>query len=67
MREGDVIQRPEKLDVDTLPWVLVLDAQFGGSFNFLRAFEADILAVLLQEMEQNHLAQTVAGRPVRHA
>ena len=67
MREGNIFQRPEKLGAHSLPWLFVFDAQFFGSFDFLGAFEADVLTVLLQEVEKHHLAQAVAGRAVGHA
>ena len=66
MREGDVVQRPKKLDAHTLPWLFMFEAQFFGGFDYLGTLEANILAVFLQETEENHLAEAVAGRPVRH-
>ncbi|HWT03603.1 MAG TPA: hypothetical protein VN256_25365 [Pyrinomonadaceae bacterium] len=67
MREGDVIQGPEKLYADAFPRLLMLDAQLVGRFDLLRALETDVLAVPLQEREHHHLPQTVGGRAMRHA
>ena len=44
----------------------MFEAQFFGGFDYLGALEANILAVFLQEIEENHLSEAVAGRPVRH-
>lgn len=67
MREGDVVQRPKKLQTNAFPGLLVLYAQLVDCFDLLRAVEADVLTMLLQEMKQNHLAQTIIGSSVRHA
>jgi hypothetical protein len=45
----------------------VLDAQLVGSDNESGTLEADVLAVSLEKIEENHLSQTVAGRAVGHA
>jgi hypothetical protein len=45
----------------------VLDAQLVGSVYRFGTFETDVLAVSLEKIEENHLAQTVAGRAVGHA
>jgi hypothetical protein len=66
VREGDVFQRPEKLDAHSLPRLLVLDTQFFGSLNHFRALEACVLPMLAQDIEENHFAQTITRRPVRH-
>jgi hypothetical protein len=67
MREGYVLQIPEKLDADAFPRPLVLDAQLVGSLYRVGTFETDVLAVSLEKIEENHLAQTVGGRAVGHA
>jgi hypothetical protein len=67
VRESYVLQIPKKLDADALPRPLVLDAQLLGALYELRALEADVLPVFLKKVEENHLAQAVAGRAVGHA
>ncbi|HVF44219.1 MAG TPA: hypothetical protein VM936_14445 [Pyrinomonadaceae bacterium] len=67
MREGDIFQRPEKLDTYALPRLFVFDTQLLGSRNYFRTFKANVLTVLAQNVEENHFAQTVTRRPVRHA
>jgi hypothetical protein len=66
VREGDVFQRPEKLDAHSLPRLFVLDAQLFGGLNYFSALEADVLPMLAQEIEENHFAQTITGSAVRH-
>jgi hypothetical protein len=66
VRESDVLQRPEKLDTHPLPRLFVLDTQFFGSLNCFRALEACVLPMLAQDIEENHFAQTITCRPVRH-
>jgi hypothetical protein len=67
VREGDVFQRPEKLNAHALPRLFVLDTQLFGSLNYFRTLEANVLPVLAQETEENHFAQTITGSAVRHA
>ena len=67
VRKGDVVERPEKLDADAFPWLFVFDAQFIRRLDLSRALETDVLAVPLQYVEENHLAQAVTGRAVGHA
>jgi hypothetical protein len=67
MRESDILHVPEKLDADAFPGLLVLDAQFVGSLYLSGTLEADVLAVSLEKIEEDQLAQTVAGRAVRYA
>jgi hypothetical protein len=66
VREGDVFQRPEKVYAYTFPRLFVFDTQLLGSRNYFRALEANVLPVLAQNVEENHFAQTVTCRPVRH-
>jgi hypothetical protein len=66
VREGDVIRRPEKLCADSFPRLFVFDTQFFGGFNSPAALKTDVLPVPSQEVEENHLTQTVTGRSVRH-
>ena len=67
VRKSDVIQRPEQLDADAFPRLLMFDAQFFRRLDLPGAFETDILTVLPQEVEHEQLAQAVTGRAVRHA
>jgi hypothetical protein len=66
VREGDIFQRPEKLDAHAFPGLFVLDTQFFGGLNHSRTLETYVLPVLAQNLEQNHFAQAVTGRPMRH-
>jgi len=66
VREGDIFQRPEKLDAYALPRLFVFDAQLLGSRNYFRTLEANVLPMLAQNVEENHFAQPVTCRPVRH-
>jgi hypothetical protein len=66
MREGDVFQRPEKLDAHALPGLFVLDTQLFGSLNYFRTLEAYVLSMLAQEIVENHFAQTITGSAMRH-
>jgi ribosome biogenesis protein Tsr3 len=45
----------------------VLNAQLFGGLYQLSTLEADVLTVSLEKIEENHLAQMIAGRPVRYA
>jgi hypothetical protein len=67
VRESYVIERPEKLGADTFPGLLVLDAQLAVGLYRSGTFETDVLAMSLEKIEENHLAQTIAGRAVGHA
>jgi hypothetical protein len=66
MRVGDIIQRPEKLNADTFPRLLMFDAQLIYIFDFFRTFEADIFTMLFKNVEQHHFSEAVAGRSMRH-
>jgi hypothetical protein len=56
MRERNILQIPEKLDADAFPWLLVLNAQLVGGLDRFGTLEADVLAVSLEKIEENHLA-----------
>jgi hypothetical protein len=64
--EGDIFQRPEKLDANPFPRLFMFDAQFFGGFDCPGALETNVFLMPSQEIEENYFAQTVAGRPVRH-
>ncbi|HEX7997370.1 MAG TPA: hypothetical protein VF528_03045 [Pyrinomonadaceae bacterium] len=63
----DIIQRPEKLNANSFPRLLVFNAQIIYIFNFLRAFKTNVLAILLKEMKQHHFSEAIAGRSMRNA
>jgi hypothetical protein len=66
VREGNVVERPEKIDADTFPRQFMFDAQFICCLDLLRASETQILAVPLKEMKEDHFAQAARCRPVRN-
>jgi hypothetical protein len=53
MREGDIVYCPEKLNADTFPRLLVLNAQLFDGLYSLGALEADVLTVPLKKVEEN--------------
>jgi hypothetical protein len=57
VREGDVVERPEKLDAHSFPRELVFDAQIVCCLDLLRASEADILVMPFEKMEEDQFTQ----------
>jgi hypothetical protein len=57
MREGDVVERPEKVDAHSFPREFVFDAQIVRCLDLFRAPEADVLVVTSQKMEEDQFTQ----------
>ena len=45
----------------------LLDAQLVRGFDLFGALEADVFAMLFEEVEENQLSEAVTRRSVRHA
>jgi len=53
VREGNILHVPEKLDADAFPGLLVFNAQLFRGLDEPGTFEADVLTVPLEKIEEN--------------
>src|SRR5208282_5457453 len=67
MRERNVVHIPEQLSRASFPRLNVFDAQLAYRLDLFFAPSTDVVSVLFQLSEQNHLTKSVHSSTLRHA